>query len=119
MEICVPWCALFIASGCRTGDLESDYSSKDRPSTGQKAHRLAPPIEPQAANFDFLACYPTANRCGYVSSWASPVKDIRLGPPATKSCGTGQCPKNTVPAFIPVKSLPQQDCCGGDYVEGD
>jgi hypothetical protein len=42
---------LFIASGSRTDALVSDYSFKDKPSTGQKAHRLVPTIELQLASF--------------------------------------------------------------------
>jgi len=36
---------LFTASGSQTDALVSGYSSKDGPSTGQKAHWVAPPLE--------------------------------------------------------------------------
>lgn len=45
MGTCEPSLTLSIASGSQTDALVSDYSSKDKPSTGQKALWLAPPIE--------------------------------------------------------------------------
>jgi diketogulonate reductase-like aldo/keto reductase len=45
LEIPEPSLEWFIASGCQTDALVSDYNSKDRPSTGQKPSWLAPPLE--------------------------------------------------------------------------
>jgi len=43
--ICEPSLALFTVTGSQTDGLVSDYSSKEKSSTGQKARWLAPPIE--------------------------------------------------------------------------
>src|SRR5258708_38693133 len=45
MRTCEPSLALFTVSGCQTDALVSDYSSKDKSSTGQKARWAAPPVE--------------------------------------------------------------------------
>jgi len=49
--ICEPSLALFTVNGYPMGALESDYGSKDNPSTGQKARWAAPPLERSAWGF--------------------------------------------------------------------
>ena|ERR1700674_300968 len=45
MRTCEPSLALFTVSGCQTDALVSDYSSKNKSSTGQNARWQAPAVE--------------------------------------------------------------------------
>ena len=128
MEICVRWFGLSIASGSRTGALVSDYSFKDKRSTGQKARRLAPPIELQLASHEAfdqisLGSPPVQFRCLTDSMTYSPLVPKYNGEMPTKKLASATlsiCPapskpcqwKNTPSVEIEVFSLRKDKLMG-------
>ena len=62
MRTCEPSLALFTVSGCQTDALVSDYSSKNKSSTGQNARWQAPAVEwPARRSFATSITQPRGN----------------------------------------------------------